>query len=140
MLFSKRLHNKQSLFRCILRISAIFNTSKLFSTAIVDERDSLYNALRKKKAEWLGKVVDEAEKRKREEETAKVMYSVVNGLMYLYERDKAKQLMLTLSSHDVFYGPDRVIVLGLHPMGSKLPGIGAKAWDERGSDEDTRRR
>ena len=88
-----------------------------FGQAIVDERDSVYVWLREKETEWSGKEIEDSEKKMREKTAGKVLYWTVNGLMHLMERGKEKEILKTFTSHDIFFGGDGAMVIGLHRFG-----------------------
>ena len=71
--------------------------------------------------------MNEEEKEKRKMEGGKMLYWIVNALEYLVKKGIALVILLTFSSHDIFFGTEGMIVIGLYALGSK----GKKSWKEK---------
>jgi hypothetical protein len=88
-----------------------------FELTIVDERDSLFNTIRRREAAYGKKAMTKVELRKRGEEAKKVLFWAVNGVMNMVEKGIGKKVLVTLNAKDIFYGPEEAIVIGVRPVG-----------------------
>ncbi len=55
--------------------------------------------------------------KKRMMEAARVLFWTVNGLMHLLEDEMGSKMVRTFASHNIFYGGEGMIVIGVDGMG-----------------------